>query len=107
MAAAKAHDGVTTVELRHKLGEILGKAHYRGEQTIALHHGMPYAAIVSLKDAELAQRINELPDEQRAEVLNLLTRSEELNALAGKPAERSRAIDPTQFLNKDDDGITR
>jgi prevent-host-death family protein len=48
--------------LRANLGEYLGKVRYGSERVTVTSHGKPVAAIVSMKDLELLERIEDEMD---------------------------------------------
>jgi len=55
MAEAASKRDYTTVELRKNLGEALGRAHFQGDVVKILHHGRPYAGVVSDDDADFIE----------------------------------------------------
>lgn len=49
-------------QLRANLGEYLGKVRYGNERVTVTSHGKPVAAIVSMQDLELLERIEDEMD---------------------------------------------
>lgn len=86
---------VTAMDLRNRAGELLSRALYSGERFIVERKGKPVAALISLEDLQLLERLEE---ERDATLLRLAEQSsrgmvpfEELvkqyERLFGKPLE--------------------
>lgn len=59
MAEESGKRDYTTVELRKNLGEALGRAHFQREVVRVMHHGRPYAGLVSDDDAGFIEAMRE------------------------------------------------
>jgi prevent-host-death family protein len=58
---------LNVVELKNSLGDVLNRAEYQGERTVVHRRGKDAAAIISMKDLELFERLLE-EAEDRADV---------------------------------------
>jgi prevent-host-death family protein len=65
---------VGATELRNKIGDLLARIRYAQERFIIEHRGEPVAAVISIKDLEELER---LEDERDAALLELAERTSE------------------------------
>lgn len=57
---------VSATEARENLSEILSRTQYSDERTILTRHGKPVAALVSIRDLEAMQTLEDAMDVKRA-----------------------------------------
>lgn len=57
---------VSATEARDKLSEILSHTQYAGDRTVLTRHGKPVAALVSMRDLEALQALEDATDVKRA-----------------------------------------
>ncbi len=86
---------ISAMKLRDRIGDVLNRVRYAGERFIVERRGQPVAAIISVEDLQLLERLEE---ERDAELLRLAkatsegvvpfeTLIEQYEALHGEPLE--------------------